>query len=284
MQAARLYRPYDLRIEEIADPGHPDPGWARLRIAAVGICGSDLHYYREGGVGTADVEEPLIMGHEFSAFIDDLGSGVEGLEVSQLVAVEPGRTCGQCESCQNGHPNLCPHIIFCGYPGIDGALQEYLLYPAEFLYPLPEGFTPADGAMLEPLGIGLHALRLGKVRPGGDGRCPGAPALLDSPSSTCCAHPELRKSTPRTRSPTVGPQRSVTALRPPSTLGLMMWRKLSWTRLMVGGWMWPSRPPAHPIRRIRRLPWSGQGGGSYWWAFHPRTSLSCVTPSPGARG
>lgn len=166
MQAARLYRPYDLRIEEIADPGHPDPGWARLRIAAVGICGSDLHYYREGGVGTADVEEPLIMGHEFSAFIDDLGSGVEGLEVSQLVAVEPGRTCGQCESCQNGHPNLCPHIIFCGYPGIDGALQEYLLYPAEFLYPLPEGFTPADGAMLEPLGIGLHALRLGKVRPG----------------------------------------------------------------------------------------------------------------------
>ncbi len=166
MQAARLYHPHDLRVEEVPDPGRPGPGWVRLRIAAVGICGSDLHYYREGGIGTADVEEPLIMGHEFSAFVDELGPGVEDLEVGQLVAVEPGRACGRCESCQNGHPNLCPHIIFCGYPGIDGALQEYLLYPAEFLYPLPEGFTPADGAMLEPLGIGLHALRLGKMRPG----------------------------------------------------------------------------------------------------------------------
>lgn len=166
MKAARLYRPYDLRLEEVPDPGRPAAGWVRLRIAAVGICGSDLHYYREGSIGTADVEQPLIMGHEFSAFIDELGPGVEGLEVGQLVAVEPGRACGRCESCLNGHPNLCPHIIFCGYPGIDGALQEYLLYPAEFLYPLPEGFTPADGAMLEPLGIGLHALRLGKLRPG----------------------------------------------------------------------------------------------------------------------
>ncbi len=113
MQAARLYRPYALRIEEVPDPGRPGPGWVRLRIAAVGICGSDLHYYREGSIGTADVEQPLIMGHEFSAFIDELGPGVEGLEVGQLVAVEPGRACGRCESCHNGHPNLCPRIIFC---------------------------------------------------------------------------------------------------------------------------------------------------------------------------
>lgn len=166
MKAARLYHPYDLRVEEVPDPGPPAPGWVRLRIAAVGICGSDLHYYREGGIGTADVESPLVMGHEFSAYIDELGPGVQGLEVGQLVAVEPGRACGKCESCQQGNPNVCPHIIFCGYPGIDGALQEYLLYPAEFLYPLPEGFTPADGAMLEPLGVGLHAVRLGKLRPG----------------------------------------------------------------------------------------------------------------------
>lgn len=166
MKAARLYHPYDLRLEEVPDPGNPKPGWVRLHIASVGICGSDLHYYREGGIGTADVAEPLIMGHEFSAYIDELGPGVDGLETGQLVAVEPGRACGQCESCQHGHPNVCPRIIFCGYPGIDGALQEYLLYPAEFLHPLPEGFTPADGAMLEPLGIGLHAVRLGKLRPG----------------------------------------------------------------------------------------------------------------------
>jgi len=166
MRAARLYKPYDLRIEEVPEPGPPPPGWARLRIAAVGLCGSDLHYYREGSIGTADVEEPLILGHEFSAFVEELGTGVEGLQVGQLVAVEPGRACGRCETCQKGHPNLCPQILFCGYPGIDGALQEVLLYPAEFLHPLPESFTPADGAMLEPLGVGLHALRLGKSRPG----------------------------------------------------------------------------------------------------------------------
>lgn len=166
MKAARLYHPYDLRLENVPDPGRPDPGWVRLRIASVGICGSDLHYYREGGIGTADVEKPLIIGHEFSAYVDEVGPEVEGLRAGQLVAVEPGRACGKCEVCQHGHPNICRHIIFCGYPGINGALQEFLLYPAEFLFPLPEGISAADGAMLEPLGVGVHAVRLGKLRPG----------------------------------------------------------------------------------------------------------------------
>ncbi len=166
MKAIRLYSPHDLRVEEIPDPGHPGRGWVRLRIASVGICGSDLHYYREGDIGTAAVEEPLILGHEFSAFIEELGPGVEDFQEGQLVAVEPGRACGKCETCRDGHPNLCPHIIFCGYPGVDGALQKVLLYPAQFLHALPEGFSPADGAMLEPLGVGLHALRLGKLDPG----------------------------------------------------------------------------------------------------------------------
>jgi L-iditol 2-dehydrogenase len=125
-----------------------------------------VHYYVEGRIGDQVVEEPIIMGHEFSAWIAELGEDVEGLEVGQLVAVEPAIPCGECESCQHGHPNLCPNVRFCGTPPIDGVFAEYTVMPAENCFPLPEGFTPAEGAMLEPLGIAIHAVDLSHIRPG----------------------------------------------------------------------------------------------------------------------
>src|SRR5947209_13427328 len=165
MKAARLYGPGDIRVEEIPEPEPPGPGEVLLAVTAVGICGSDLHYYREGGLGGLNVEEPLILGHEFAGRVEAVGPEVS-LPVGIRVAVEPGRACGQCESCLEGNPNLCPAIRFCGSPPVDGALRERLLYPASLLFPLPDGVSDAEGAALEPLGIGLHALSLARLGPG----------------------------------------------------------------------------------------------------------------------
>src|SRR5207244_2392677 len=125
MKAARLHGVRDLRVETLPDPGPPGPGEALLRVTAVGICGSDLHYYREGGLGGADVTAPLVLGHEFAARVEAVGpgrgrgyptqwggGGALELTVGTRVAVEPGRSCGRCEMCERGHPNLCPAVQF----------------------------------------------------------------------------------------------------------------------------------------------------------------------------
>jgi L-iditol 2-dehydrogenase len=160
-----LYGIRDLRLETAPRPV-PGPGEVLLRVMAVGVCGSDVHYYLEGRIGDQVVTDPIIMGHEFSARVAGLGPGVEGLEVGQLVAVEPGIACGGCEMCQQGHPNLCPHVRFCGTPPIDGVLAEYTIMPAENCFPLPAGFSPEAGALLEPLGIAIHTVDLAHLQVG----------------------------------------------------------------------------------------------------------------------
>jgi L-iditol 2-dehydrogenase len=165
MKAARLFGPGDVRVEEIPDSPPPVAGEVLLEVTAVGICGSDLHYYREGSLGGLSVQEPLILGHEIAGRIEAVGPGVS-LPVGMRAAVEPGRSCGRCESCQEGHPNLCPAVAFCGTPPVDGALRERMVYPASLLFPLPDEVSDAEGAALEPLGIGLHALSLARLEPG----------------------------------------------------------------------------------------------------------------------
>lgn len=161
MKAIRFYAVHDLRLEELPRP-IPEPGKPLLKIASVGVCGSDVHYYQEGSTGSLQVNGPLILGHEFSARI------VEGPNAGQLVAVDPALPCGHCEFCLEGNPNFCEHLAFAGSEDTDGALREYLTWPKNNLYPLPFGFTPQEGAMLEPLGVAIHSLRLGKVLPGMD--------------------------------------------------------------------------------------------------------------------
>jgi L-iditol 2-dehydrogenase len=165
MRASRLHGVRDLRLEELPRPA-PGPGEVLLKVASVGVCGSDVHYYLHGRIGSQVVTGPIIMGHEFSAWIAELGPGAKGLEVGQLVTVDPGISCGKCEPCRQGHPNLCPHVRFCGTPPIDGVFAEYTLMPAENCYPLPEGFSPIEGAMLEPLGIAIHSVDLAHLRAG----------------------------------------------------------------------------------------------------------------------
>lgn len=144
----------------------PGPGEIRLQIQAVGICASDIHTFAHGRIGDTILKSPLILGHEVSASIDELGSGVEGLSPGQLVAVDPSMPCNRCEFCRQGNPNFCVNLRFFGNWPYDGALREFINHPTELVYPVPESFTSIDVVMLEPLGVGLHALRLGHIQPG----------------------------------------------------------------------------------------------------------------------
>ena len=141
MKAARLYGPRDVRVEAAPEPVLR-PGLALLRVRSVGLCGSDLHYYREGRIGSSLAAEPLVLGHEFAGEIvalapdADAGSGA-ALRPGARVAVDPANACGTCERCLEGNPNLCPAVQFCGTPPTDGALQEYLAWPVHLLHPLP---------------------------------------------------------------------------------------------------------------------------------------------------
>jgi L-iditol 2-dehydrogenase len=165
MKASRLHGVRDVRLEELPRPT-PGPGQVLLRVASVGVCGSDVHYYLHGRIGIQVVHAPIIMGHEFSARVAELGEGVRGLEVGQLVTVEPGISCGECEPCLEGFPNLCPHVRFCGTPPIDGVFAQYTLMPAENCFPVPEGMGAVEAAMLEPLGIAIYSVDLGGLKAG----------------------------------------------------------------------------------------------------------------------
>ncbi len=163
MKAARLHGVRDIHIDEVPRP-EPGPGEVLLKMAAVGVCGSDMHYYLDGGIGDAVIAAPITMGHEPSAYVAALGAGVKGLEIGQLVAIEPAIPCGHCEMCLTGHPNLCPNVRFCGTPPIDGVFSDYAVMPADNCVPLPEGFSAVEGALLEPLGVAIHTVDLSHLR------------------------------------------------------------------------------------------------------------------------
>ncbi|MEX2542053.1 MAG: alcohol dehydrogenase catalytic domain-containing protein [Trueperaceae bacterium] len=171
MIAARLYGPADLRIDEIPMVGGPGPGEVAIRVTAVGICGSDLHTYNEGRIGTTRVETPLVLGHEFGGTVSAVGDSPisgsgERLSPGMRVAVDPHVPCRQCEMCQRGHPNLCPHHKFYGVWPHDGALVETMVCDAQSCFPVPDSLSDVDAALLEPLGVALHAVDLGKIRVG----------------------------------------------------------------------------------------------------------------------
>jgi L-iditol 2-dehydrogenase len=170
MTAARLYGPKDLRIDQVPHPGAPGPGQVLLQINAVGVCGSDLHTYQDGRIGDTPIESPLTLGHEFSATVIEVGSGeiIDGefnpLEVGMRVAVDPAQPCGRCEMCELGHPNLCHRLHFCGLYPDPGSLSQWMLVPAHTCFPVPDAIDDAAAALLEPLGVAIHAADLAKLR------------------------------------------------------------------------------------------------------------------------
>ncbi|MEM7061235.1 MAG: L-idonate 5-dehydrogenase [Pseudomonadota bacterium] len=159
MKAIVIHAPKDLRIEE-QDPGHPGPGQVAIRLAAGGICGSDLHYYNHGGFGAVRLKEPMILGHEVAGHVAELGDGVAGLAVGDLVAVSPSRPCGKCRYSKEGLHNHCLNMQFYGsampFPHIQGAFREVLVAEASQCVKA-DGLSPGQAAMAEPLSVCLHA-------------------------------------------------------------------------------------------------------------------------------
>ena len=161
MRAIVIHEAGDLRVEERA-PGAPGPGEVRVRLAAGGVCGSDLHYYNHGGFGSVRLKEPMILGHEVSGHVAEVGQGVDDLAPGDLVAVSPSRPCGACRFCGEGLHNQCLNMRFYGsampFPHVQGAFSEELVADASQCV-RADGLSAAEAAMAEPLSVGLHATR-----------------------------------------------------------------------------------------------------------------------------
>jgi L-iditol 2-dehydrogenase len=129
-----------------------------VEVSAVGVCGSDVHYFTDGRIGDFVVEAPLVLGHEVAGVVRALGPGTTGrLQPGQRVAMEPGVPCGRCRACRRGAYNLCPDVRFFATPPIDGAFARYVVHDEDFCYPLPDHLTDDAGALLEPLSVGVWA-------------------------------------------------------------------------------------------------------------------------------
>jgi len=146
-----------------ADPG---PGEVVVAPSVVGICGSDMHLYKEGRIGDSVVEAPLVLGHEAAGRIVAVGPEVNGFSVGDRVIVEPGIACGYCRLCRLGRYNLCPNVRFLGIPPTDGLMATLATVPANWVYHLPDNLSDAEGAMIEPFAVGLQATHEANVQPG----------------------------------------------------------------------------------------------------------------------
>lgn len=158
----------DIRKVEIQQRPIPKPGAGEVlvKIEYVGICGSDLHYYEAGRIGNFIVEPPFVLGHEAGGTVVELGEGVKNLKIGDRVALEPGKTCGQCEFCKQGKYNLCRDVVFFATPPVDGVFQEYVAHEAGLCFKLPENVSTMEGALIEPLAVGMHAANTGDAHLG----------------------------------------------------------------------------------------------------------------------
>lgn len=137
-----------------------------VEIAAVGVCGSDTHYYRHGRIGDFVVDGPLILGHECSGRIVAVGSEVAESRVGERVAIEPQRNCRRCRECRAGRYNLCPDMEFYATPPIDGAFAQYAVIRTEFAHPIPDSMSDEAAALLEPLSVAITTMRKAGIVPG----------------------------------------------------------------------------------------------------------------------
>ena len=192
MQRGAFMRGLDhMIIKEIPKPA-AGKGHVVVSVEYVGICGSDVHYFHNGQVGIyiVDLEHDYMLGHEAGGVITEVGEGVEGLKVGDKVALEPGITCGHCEFCKEGKYNLCPDVVFLATPPVPGCNEEFIEYPADYCFKLPDNMTTMEGALIEPLNVGMHAANQAEVMVGdtlvilGSG-CIGLCTLLSAKAHGC---------------------------------------------------------------------------------------------------
>ena len=161
MRAFRLHGQRDLRAEEIETP-RPGAGQALVRVRRAGICGSDIHYFMHGRVGSFVPKRPFTLGHEIAGEIAAVGEGVDAAVIGQRVAVDPSMPCGHCEFCRGGRYNLCINMRFYGSasvdPHVDGGFADYVLAPARNCHAVPDSLSWGEAAMTEPLSVAVHGL------------------------------------------------------------------------------------------------------------------------------
>ncbi|MFD1714288.1 NAD(P)-dependent alcohol dehydrogenase [Amnibacterium flavum] len=165
MRASVLIEKGVVRLEDVPTPPL-DADQVLIQIAAVGVCGSDVHYFHEGRIGDFIVEEPMILGHEASGTIVAVGSGVSPDRVGERVSIEPQRACRVCEQCKRGAYNLCPFMEFYATPPIDGAFAQYAVIQSDYAYAIPDSMSLDAAALCEPLSVGIWSNQKAGTRPG----------------------------------------------------------------------------------------------------------------------
>jgi L-iditol 2-dehydrogenase len=165
VKAAVLHAPGEIRIEERERPA-PGPREVLVQITAVGVCGSDVHYYEHGRIGPFVVEAPLVLGHESAGRVVELGEGASKHAAGDRVTLEPGVPCGRCRECRAGRYNLCEDVRFFATPPIDGAFAEFVTIHEDFAFALPESLSDEEGALMEPLSVGVWACQKAGVSAG----------------------------------------------------------------------------------------------------------------------
>lgn len=173
MKAALWYKAKDIRVEQIEEP-LATAGRVKIKVAWAGICGSDLHEYVAGPIFVPVNEPhyvskdvaPIVMGHEFSGVVEEVGEGVTSVQPGDKVVVEPILACGECAACKKGKYNICKHLGFHGLSGGGGGFAEYTVVDERWVHKMPEGLSLEQGALVEPAAVALHAVRMSKLKAG----------------------------------------------------------------------------------------------------------------------
>ncbi|MFB6342045.1 zinc-binding dehydrogenase [Saccharicrinis sp. FJH62] len=160
MKAVALTNIKTLEVVDIPDVNEPGKGEVLIKVKSVGVCGSDMHYYRTGRIGSQVVAYPFVLGHEFAGEIVKVGEGVKNVKPGSRVAVDPAMSCGKCDQCRAGREHTCRNLTFLGNPGqSDGCMKEYIVMPANTCFELPEKLSFDDGMLCEPFSIGIYAVK-----------------------------------------------------------------------------------------------------------------------------
>ncbi|MDQ0613641.1 L-iditol 2-dehydrogenase [Microbacterium sp. W4I4] len=165
MLASILTAPHEISLERVPVP-EPGPGQVLIRVTAVGVCGSDTHFYETGAIGDIIVQGPLALGHETAGVIAVVGEGVDSARIGTRVAVEPQTPCRRCEFCKTGRYHLCKQIRFYGAWPVDGSFSEYVLVDDDFAHEVPADMTDEQAALVEPVSVALHAARRAGIAAG----------------------------------------------------------------------------------------------------------------------
>jgi len=166
MKKVALLQERTLEVRHADLPPDPGPGEIMIRLRAIGLCGSDMHWYLEGGVGHTAATYPMVLGHEPVGEVAAVGSGAGHFQTGQMVSIEPTVTCGHCVDCLAGRHNLCPSGVFMGGPQAEGFFREYAVVPARNAELVPEEFSPLQASLIEPVAVIVHTLELVQIRVG----------------------------------------------------------------------------------------------------------------------